>query len=269
MENKITFVSCWYTFKAKFPSETYQEWIHNMLSNVNNYYLIIYTDNDGYTFLQKYSQPNILLIIRPFEDFFTYKYHEKWINNHKNNNQIKNKVDWQVNMLWSEKINFVKECVIRNIFKTDYFGWVDIGYFRNRPIDTSINLLNNWPNNEKIMKLNTKKIHYALINNNKNYLIALIKLINNKNNNGLPTIPIPENQISIAGGFFILHKERIDFWHKYYYSKLDRYFEYNYLIKDDQIIIADCIFSNPSYFELHIESLPNIDNWFMFQRVLL
>ena len=43
----ITFSTCWYNFKAKFPSQVYLEWIDNMLTNVNNYYLVIYTDKEG------------------------------------------------------------------------------------------------------------------------------------------------------------------------------------------------------------------------------
>ncbi len=52
----ITFSTCWYNFKAKFPSTTYQQWINNMLSNVNNYFLIIYTDEEGYSFFRKIYQ---------------------------------------------------------------------------------------------------------------------------------------------------------------------------------------------------------------------
>jgi len=40
------------------------------------------------------------------------------------------------------------------------------------------------------------------------------------------------------------------------------------LVKDDQIIIADCIFSNMSKFVLHREQKAPYDNWFMFQRIL-
>jgi len=40
------------------------------------------------------------------------------------------------------------------------------------------------------------------------------------------------------------------------------------LIKDDQIIIADCVFSNLDKFLLVRENLYPYDNWFMFQRIL-
>ena len=48
----ITYVTCWYQFKAKFDNSMYEHWIDNMLTNVNNYKLVIFTDSDGYQFLQ-------------------------------------------------------------------------------------------------------------------------------------------------------------------------------------------------------------------------
>jgi hypothetical protein len=38
-------------------------------------------------------------------------------------------------MLWSEKISFVKETMDNQYFNTEYYGWCDIGYFRNRSND--------------------------------------------------------------------------------------------------------------------------------------
>ena len=33
-------------------------------------------------------------------------------------------------MLWCEKISFVKKTIEKNYFNTDWYGWCDIGYFR-------------------------------------------------------------------------------------------------------------------------------------------
>jgi hypothetical protein len=74
--------------------------------------------------------------------------------------------------------------------------------------------------------------------------------------------------MSIAGGFFVCHKEKIDWWRDTYDTKLKLYFDNGYLVKDDQIIIVDCIFSNLSEFCLCKEQ-NHYDNWFLFQRYLL
>ena len=47
------------------------------------------------------------------------------------------------------------------------------------------------------------------------------------------------------------------------------YFDNKELVKDDQIIITDCIFSTHQHFCLCKENINNFDNWFMFQRILI
>lgn len=59
----------------------------------------------------------------------------------------------------------------------------------------------------------------------------------------------------------------IEWWKTKYDTTLNTYFKNGYLVKDDQIILADCIFSNFDKFALHYES-SRFDNWFMFQRLL-
>lgn len=265
----VTYSTCWYQFKAKFDKNIYERWIDNMLTNVNNYNLVIYTNKSGNEILKKYIQSNIKIIIKEHINFYTYKYSNNWKKNHEKNYLLKDKVDWQVNMLWSEKINFVKETYENRYFDTEYYGWCDIGYFRNRDNDLQSKDLNNWPKHEKILNLDKNKIHYALINNNQSYITYLYELIKNKNRKGLPINEIPSGQYSIAGGFFTLHKSKISWWHKTYYDRLLLYFENDYLVKDDQILIVDCAFTYPENFQLYRENLQHYDNWFMFQRIFL
>lgn len=264
----ITFSTCWYKLKAKFPSEVYLQWIDNMLSNVNNYYLVIYTDNESYDIFKKYENEKIKIIIKEMVDFYNYQFKDSWIKNHEINHLLKDKVDWRVNMLWSEKIYFVYETISKEYFNTEFYGWCDIGYFRNRRCDMSKEQLRNWPTQHKIDLLDKNKIYYALVNNDNLYINQLFMLVQNKNKNGLPSMQIPPNQMSIAGGFFILHKDKIDWWKKTFNNKLQLYFKHNYLVKDDQIIIIDCILSNLQEFKLTRENDARYDNWFLFQRFL-
>lgn len=265
----ITFSTCWYNFKAKFPNQVYLEWIDNMLTNVNNYYLVIYTDKEGKEMLKKYETEKIKIFIKEAEEFYNYKYKNYWISNHGQNPLLNNKVDWKVNMLWSEKIHFVNETITNRYFDTEFYGWCDIGYFRNRINDLKKEQLVNWPSPNKIAKLDKDKIYYALVNNDVNFVNSLFMYIQNKNVNGLPKQQIPPQQISIAGGFFILHKSKINWWKETYDERLQKYFVNNYLVKDDQLIIVDCIFSNLNNFSLHKEDNDAYDNWFLFQRLLL
>ena len=81
-------------------------------------------------------------------------------------------------------------------------------------------------------------------------------------------MPIPSLQISIGGGFFLIHKEKIDWWFSTFDKMLQLYFENNYVVKDDQMIILNCISINMDRFNLYNENNPRYDNWFMFQRLL-
>jgi hypothetical protein len=116
-------------------------------------------------------------------------------------------------MLWSEKIHFVSETIEKQYFpETKMYGWCDIGYFRNDKTCISREQIKKWPNKEKIEGLDTSKIYYALVNQNQQFLNHLIHIINNKNSNGVPSIPVPPNQVSISGGFFMLHKSKAEWW---------------------------------------------------------
>lgn len=268
----ITFSTCWYNFKAKFGLETYMGWIDNFLSNVESCYLVVYTDETGLGLFSKYfTNPNIKFIVKPVETFYNYRYREFWIRNHEKNTSLNTMVDWRVNMVWSEKVHFVNETIKKQYFpETNMYGWCDIGYFRNENDSISGEEIKRWPCKEKIENLNKAQIYYAMINNNNQFLNQLVNLINTKNENGLPKIPIPPFQISISGGFFLIHKNNIDKWAYLYDHKLQLYIKNNYLVKDDQIILADCMFSKETmnYFTLVTNKSVDYD-WFMFQRTLL
>ena len=229
---------------------------------------------DDRMILNKYSMsihnknPNIKIIFVEFEEFYNYKYKDQFIKNH-NNTVLKNMIDWKLNMLWSEKISFVKKTIDNKYFDTEYYGWCDIGYFRGRPNDISVDLIKTWPNSQKISELNKDKVHYAIINNNQEYMNFIIMMLRNRLGNGLPIQQLPQNQLSVAGGFFILTPNKIDWWFKEYDKTLSLYLTNNYVVKDDQMLIIDCISQNINDFELYTEEDEKYDNWFMFQRILI
>lgn len=262
----ITFSSCFYILKSKFDPEVYVEWMNNIISIVNNFNLVIYTDENSFAYINTRENPKIKIIIKPINSL--YKYKEKWIGNHVKNISLKNRVDWQVNMLWSEKVWFVSETINNKYFETELYGWCDIGYFRNRQKDLHTKNLKNWANYHALEKFENNKIYYASVSNDDNFLNYLHNIVNDKNEIGLPHQEIPSYQNSIAGGFFIIHKNNIHWWTTTYDTKLKLYLDNNYLVKDDQIILLDCIMTNLDKFILSWENDSKYDNWFMFQRIL-
>jgi len=273
----ITFSTCWYIVKSKFPITTYLEWIHNLFSIVNNFNLVVYTDTNGYNSLKPLIQTNIFLkkkekirfIIKPMEDFYGYRYKDAWIQNHKNSQLMLHKnVDWKLNMLWCEKIHFVNETIRNKYFNTVYHGWCDIGYFRN----LSLGKFSSWPSQLSLLKF-PNKIHYGCVqkepmiyNGLQNDIIKHYSNNNiNKNNKSNPPISYEKiEEVCFAGGFFILTKPLAEIYGRIFDVKLRYYFQNGFTIKDDQQIIMDCIFTNPQLFQIHFS-----ENWFMFQELLL
>jgi hypothetical protein len=265
----LTLSSCFYVIKSKFDTGKYIEWMNNFISICNNFNLVIYTDKQSAPHINTRGNPRIRVVIKPIDQFHCYKYRDSWIQNHAKNVMLNAESQfntaWELNMLWSEKIAFVQETVTNRYFETEYYGWCDIGYFRNRSCDTHTSVLMAWPT---IHGLDKTKIHYACVNRSRQYINQLVSLINRRGENGLPIQPIPPNQHSVAGGFFILHRDKLEWWSRLYYQTLESYFANQYLVKDDQIVIADCVFSHLGHFKLYNEVAP-YDNWFMFQRLLL
>ena len=132
-----------------------------------------------------------------------------------------------------------------------------------------INKIKEWPSKEKIESLDRMKIYYTQVCDNYN-LNHFARIILNKNiTNGLPINPFPADQASIAGGFFLITPEKINWWNEIYYKRLTDYFENKYLVKDDQMIILDCLINNLSQFKLIKETEPRMDKWFAFSSYLL
>lgn len=68
---------------------------------------------------------------------------------------------------------------------------------------------------------------------------------------------------------YLIAPENIEWWKNTYDNALKRYFFFKRLVKDDQIILVDAIFSNMSKFVLIQEQDPWKDKWFQFQHYLL
>jgi hypothetical protein len=241
-----------------------------MLEEVNHYNLVLFTDEEGDRILRDhfapyyFLNPRIKIVIKPIEQWHNYQYKEEWIRNHDTNTLLNGKTEWALNMLWAEKVHFVNDAKINQYFPpSEFYGWCDIGYFREGPCPS-------FCVSHKMLSLNKNKIYYAQVNPNEHEMQTYKELILNKNANGLPTQPLPPEQVSFAGGFFIAHHSKIGGWSTLFDTKLKLYFLNKYLVKDDQMIIVDCIFSQPHRFEIINEdsSEKHLNLWFQFRRFL-
>ena len=248
----IVYATCIYKLTSKFSIETYQTWAANFLTPALACDVILYTNKETLPYIEGLAatSPRVQIVLRELEEFTTYKYKSKWIKNQAKNTQLAH-VSWELIMLWAEKVFFVQDAAQRRP-DAEWLGWCDIGYFRNGAVP-------GWPAPEAIQALDQSKIHYLYVCQQQT-LDALKAIVERKNSVGLPADPIPTNQVSVAGGFFTLHVSRLSWYAATFDAKLALYFKHKYLIKDDQIIVVDCVFSNPAHFKLWA------GDWFDFRR---
>jgi hypothetical protein len=243
MSKDITYSTCWFNIKSKFPDIKYFQWIHNFkyIASFNQFYLVIYTNPESLSNLIQSGinkLTNVKIVVINWTDFYGYKYKDYWIKNKEKALVIHEKEwDWKLNMIWSEKISFVRNTIVSNYFhETPYYGWCDIGYFRNRPNDLHVSKLTGW---SKHCAFDKEKIHYGWI-----------------------------DKLGIAGGFFITDKQNIVWLFHHYYWMLESCFNKSEYVKDDQQILLKCLEANKDKFQLYYETVPKYDSWFMFQRIL-
>jgi len=280
----ITFATAWYDLGAKFAKEQYYVWASTLLTNVRKFNLVVYVEDvKSAELIRQLGAANnvrIYVIIHPFDELPLYRTHRAQFEaNHTRNTELNMHVSWKLVLLWCSKQYFVE--ITENRIgtpnfpqnPTEYYGWMDIGYFRSRigKIELSGNQIQQFPNNERLRQMSGDKIHYALVNPG---IIETLKryIYNRSPKDGLPKVPIPFNQISVAGGFFILSSGGPSrSWREQFETHLIKYFSAGRTVKDDQYVLIDLILLNPMVFNLWIESptAPNKDAWFMFQRLLM
>ena len=203
--------------------------------------------------------------------------------------------DWKLNMLWNEKIFFVNETIKNRHFNSLYYGWCDIGYFRdtltmsasmtgrvrNTRTAYSKMIRERWPNPAKINALDKNRVYYGCNVRPNNMSVALKYYSEHFSNintgSELPRIIYDKRAHFISGGFFITGREKIKWWTHTFQTTLEKYIAHNVVIHDDQQLISDCIFkrntSTGSICENDFcitkvnETLPD-KLWFMFRDLL-
>lgn len=272
----LTLSTCFYILKSKFPVRQYIEWINNFLLIVKNFNLVIYTEHASWKYIShliNLNDPRIKVVFKPLTQFKLYKYQNEWIKNHNESKlDLHQNVDWELNMLWNEKVFFVEDTVKNAYFKTFYYGWCDIGYFRNNLDNIHTKYLHNWPNLVTLLKepFTNNVIHYAVVQ--ENYELYNNELLHIKRHYEEKLLDQPSSDLLknfFAGGFFILKHQMIQTYAKIYEAKLEYYFNNNYIIKDDQTIITDIIATNQNIFCIHDILKSRFNEWFAFQKILM
>lgn len=293
----ITLTSCLYQLKNRHGKTLHLDWFRYFIQIVNRFYLVIYTSeneyhimNDEIQRLPEETQRKIKVILKPYTEFYNYKYEKYWISN--NNNpacDLHNVSDWRLNMVWCEKVHFVRRTIEEKYFDTEYYGWCDIGYFRDTisghspfSITYSNKIRDGWPNSNKINRLHKNKVYYGLnlepdiIRVGYNYHIRHFSPSNIDNNTGIPKDRYIHDAHIISGGFYIAGREKALWWCSRFQEILERYITNNVVVQNEQHIIAHCVFmsenanqNNKDFCILKVNETHPDKLWFLFRDFLM
>lgn len=252
MNNKTTIVSAYFEInKSKHGKKNYYKWTNNFLKIKTP--MVIFTNVPDV--IQKIAfgnnKKNIYIIKQSFEEFYVYKYIQKW-KQHLQMDHEKKIHNVYLYMLWNEKSSFVKKAIDVNPFDSNYFYWTDIGSFRKQ---NHIKLYINYPKHitEKVLLLNIGNFTKDELN--------VIKSGNiNKN--------IFQYKNRIGGGIFGGNKEKCLMWYDKFYEMLGLFFENNMFAGKDQSIMACVAILNPNIVEIVKPIGAKYDPWFYLQEYL-
>ena len=131
------------------------------------------------------------------------------------------------------KIDFVSRVIDLGLSTSEYYAWVDFGFF-SKTEDIPNKLLD-------INKFNLDKINYTLIN----------PLDDNKDNNIYYTLRYAPEKI---GGFFFLgRKDKIKEYQELYHTVLNQFQEKN-IADDDQHVALRCYYKQPELFSFNVDN---------------
>jgi len=150
MNSSLTCVSGYWKIKNKHGNK-FNDWFHNTLK-INCPY-VFFGDKESIEMVKEYrgDLPTHYITCN-IEDFTSYKYKDRMITHPIHCPSI------ELNLIWNEKIFFIKKTLELNPFNSEFFCWIDAGictYRDNKPSTTS------FPNIEKMNNLPKNKFIYS------------------------------------------------------------------------------------------------------------
>lgn len=256
-----TIVTAYFRSPSKYDTSSYDEWITNFLTTVDNQ-MVIFCDKVSFEFISHLRKPfaeKTRIVIIELESLYCSKepFMEYW------KKDIERDIESRIHninlyIIWNEKAMFVGKVMKSNPFKTEFFMWCDIGCFRYKedlhlfkPDFPSRNFLEN-ARKDKMYFLNI----YPFQKNDFEVLP-----------NGLTN---PFNNVNRIGGtMFIGHKDIFEKYIESYYNYMIAYMKNDYFTGKDQNIMASMYVLHPEMFHIVTPVDGEGNPWFYLQRFLL
>ena len=261
----MIFYTIIYKIESKFDFEKYFEWGKNLINYLQNYKLIIFTNDETYDIIKGIikDKKNIEIFYFNIENFYYFKYKNFLLQNTCKDCFPDHKISYKLILLWIERHLLVEK--IKNKYKSDFYCYIDWGYIREK--NKSIEI--------KDYKFDENKIQWGLVNSKENAFEYYNHLFKTKDKNILKknikdiiiNQKIEKYQPIFGGGFSIIPHKMVDEFLKIYKHSLNYILDNQILFKDDQSIIAYTIINNLNKFKLIYKEKDKIE-WFPFIYLL-
>jgi len=240
--------------KSKANHATYYNWMANMLAIDNP--MVIFCQAPLIPMMKDLRKTHLdktHIIATTFEEFYSYRYYTNFRANEVIDRETSIGHNADLYMIWSEKSHFLRRAIELDLFKTEYFLWVDIGCFREKNTDYI-----QWPNIhsgvplDKILLLQVEPFQEE----------ELQKATSKE------TLPSFQFKNRIGGTIFGGGKEVLLQWHDKYYDMLEYFIQDNRFIGKDQTVMNSVYLLNRDMCEIVNWKRPCKDIWFYLQDYL-
>ena len=215
-----TIVTCYFKMDSKHSHDEYLRWMTNMLSLSDN--MVIFTTEDMRpTILElraKLSTGKTKVITMTLQDTLMAKTYDANFWEHQfsldpEKHKQHKSIDHSLYQVWNEKTNFLQTAAHLNPFGSEFFAWVDIGYFRTTTYNHQIML----------------DVIPHTLHRNQVLMLNVTRLVDGKG--------------YIGGGFIGGYAEGIKRWHHLYYDNIKKHgkkLSTTFIGKDQPIMYQTC-----------------------------
>ena len=256
-----TIVTAYFKSPSKYNTASYDEWMSNFLTTVDNE-MVIFCDRGSFEFITNlranFANKTRVVSIELEQLYCSQpQFMEYWKKDIARDCE-RNIHNINLYIIWNEKAMFVGKVMKANPFKTEFFMWCDIGCFRYKE---EVNLFKKEFPSKKFLKSAKKdKMYFLNICPFEKEDFAILP-------NGLTGEFKYLNRI--GGTMFIGHKDIFEKYIELYYNCMIAYMNQDYFAGKDQSIMATMCVLYPEIFHLVTPVDGEGNPWFYLQRFLL
>ena len=232
VSTSTTIVTAYFDIPSKHTSKEYDKWMSNMLSLQDA--MVIYTTNDMVPTIKRlraHATERTHIVPMELKDMRMATHYSSafWKSQHAMDPERNHHVDLRLYWIWGEKTELLKRMVDLNPFRSDFFAWVDIGYFRTNSYNgqSMIRTIPPTLRTDQVLMLDVRDLVHQ------NY---------------------------VGGGFIGGYAEGLKKWHTKYYAMLDEH-KHEFIGKDQPWMWKTCDV-NPDLCELVVPDKQRGDPWF-------